>query len=365
MELKFPNKKSQSFILNNIKDTNLFTLNQNNSALIKGDNFKALATLINLGYSGKIDLVYIDPPYNTNQNFTISTGRSSTISRSASQVVAYGDKMSKPEYLEFIRERLVLIKELMSDKGSIYLHIDTKIGHYIKIIMDEVFGESNYLNDITRIKSNPKNFQRRAYGNQKDLVLFYAKNSNKNIFNNVKTKLDTKSSYKLYSKIDSAGRRYTTVPVHAPGVTTNGKTGQKWRNMSPPEGRHWRTDPEELEKLDKQGLIEWSKTNNPRMIKYADEHTGKKIQDIWEYLDPPYPKYPTEKNLAMLDMIISQSSNPDSIVLDCFAGSGTTLLSAIRQNRRWIGIDQSSHAIDAVKQKLGLVNYQFVDISKL
>ena len=89
------------------------------------------------------------------------------------------------EYLEFIRERLILMRELLSAKGSIYLHIDCKMVHYVKLIMDEVFGAENFLNDIARIKSNPKNFKRPAYGNQRDMVLFYAKNRGKNIFNNI------------------------------------------------------------------------------------------------------------------------------------------------------------------------------------
>lgn len=157
--------------------------------------------------------------------------------------------MTEEEYLEFIRERLILLKELMSDEGSIYLHIDCKIGHYIKIIMDEVFGEDNYMNDITRVKSNPKNFYRKAYGNEKDMILVYRKSHN-NIWNDIKISLEDKEIIKRFPKIDANGRRYTTIPLHAPGETQNGVTGQPWNGIPVPEGRHWRTDPKEFDKLD-------------------------------------------------------------------------------------------------------------------
>lgn len=140
--------------------------------------------------------------------------------------------------------------------------------------------------------------------------------------------------------------------------------------MLPPKGRHWRCSVEELERLDEAGLIEWSKTGNPRKINYADEHTSKKAQDIWEFKDPVNPTYPTEKNLDMLKFIVEASSNIDSIVMDCFCGSGSTLLAADICGRNWIGVDQSEIAIDIVTKKFeqesgifGLNKYNFVDLS--
>ena len=141
--------------------------------LIKSDNIKGLNYLLNKrDLKGKIDLVYIDPPFATGGNFTITDGRASTISNSKNGDIAYSDKLLGNDFLDFIRKRLLLLKELMSEQGSIYLHIDYKIGHYVKIIMDEVFGIENFRNDITRIKCNPKNFNRLGYGNVKDLILF-------------------------------------------------------------------------------------------------------------------------------------------------------------------------------------------------
>jgi adenine-specific DNA-methyltransferase len=148
------------------------------------------------------------------------------------------------------------------------------------------------------------------------------------------------------------GRQYTTVPIHAPGETQNGKSSEAFKGILPPAGRHWRTDVATLEQWDEAGLIEWSANGNPRKIIYADEREGMRVQDIWEFKDPQYPQYPTEKNADMLDLIVKTSSNENSIVLDCFCGSGTTLKAAQINNRRWIGIDKSDLAIRATKNKL-------------
>ena len=360
MNLDYAGKKSEKEILAKAKSLKKSVDNIDNSLLLKGDNFTALSSLLP-NYIGKIDLIYIDPPFNTNQTFTVEDERVSTISRKKNAIVAYSDQMTPSEYIEFMRERLILLRELLSDNGSIYLHIDTKMGHYIKVIMDEIFGIDNFKNDITRIKSNPKNFMRKAYGNQKDVIYFYAKNKDRNIFNNVTIQLDENDKAKMFKKIDENGRRYNTVPVHAPGET-NGKTGSEWRGMLPPSGRHWRTDPSELDKLDNLGLIEWSKNGVPRIKKFADEHKGKKIQDIWNYIDPAYPLYPTEKNLKMLEMIIEQSSNDDSIILDCFAGSGSTLFAAQNLGRKWIGIDQSDVSHKVIKKRFDKIAYEYLEL---
>jgi len=152
------------------------------------------------------------------------------------------------------------------------------------------------------------------------------------------------------------GKRYTTTPLHAPGETANGNTGKEWKGLMPPKGRHWRYDPSVLDELDEAGLIEWSKTGNPRKIIYADEAKtkGKRLQDIWEYKDPAYPSYPTEKNIELLRTIIKTSSVEGQMVFDCFCGSGTTLLAAHELKRNWIGIDNSQVAIQTVIKRLSL-----------
>jgi adenine-specific DNA-methyltransferase len=353
MELCYPEKKTREQIL---RDTPLCSFNQTiapeNNMLIKGDNLPVLQTLLqNHRLGGSVDLIYIDPPFATNTTFTIGEKRVSTISKSASDDVAYIDTLRGVELVEFIRERLIIARELLSDVGSLYLHIDYKIGHYIKIIMDEIFGVENFRNDITRIKCNPKNFERTAYGNIKDMILFYSKTKNI-IWNDPKIAFNSADKKKLFNKIDEKGRAYTTIPLHAPGETKQGATGAAFKGISPPVGRHWRCAPQELEELDAAHRIEWSSRGNPRKIIYADEKDGKKMQDIWAFKDYQHPRYPTEKNLVLLKTIVAASSREQSLVLDFFCGSGTTLIAARELNRRWIGVDQSEKAIAITKEKL-------------
>ncbi|MDR3183398.1 MAG: site-specific DNA-methyltransferase [Planctomycetaceae bacterium] len=331
--------------------------------LIHGENLTILKYLCGSGYAGKIDLVYIDPPFATGNTFRKGT-RSATVSSSIDDEIAYIDNQTGKEFLDFLRERLIVLKKLLSDSGSLYLHIDYKIGHYVKVMMDEVFGIENFRNDITRIKCNPKNFQRKGYSNFKDLILFYTKSENF-VWNEPLAERNETEIAKLFSKIDANGRRYTTNPLHAPGETRNGVTGKEWKGIKPPAGRHWRYAPSVLDELESQGLIEWSANGVPRKIIYADDYEQKRMQDIWEFKDPQHPDYPTQKNLEMLELILRTSSNADSIVLDCFCGSGTTLVAANNLNRCWIGIDQSGQAIETAKKRLddgGLFssNYRFI-----
>lgn len=326
----------------------------NNNILFEGDNLKAMRWLLDNGYEESIDLVYIDPPFATGSKFSVDkTGRVSTVSASKNGVVAYDDSLRGKDFIEYLKQRILLIHKLLSKKGSLYLHIDYKIGHYVKVMLDEVFGIENFKNDITRIKCNPKNFDRVGYGNIKDVIFFYTKGKDA-IWNNPRIPYTEEEIAKAYSKTDAHGRRYTTVPVHAPGETKDGKTNRPFKGLMPPKGRHWRCSVEELEALDRSGLIEWSKNGNPRKINYADEMLGKKAQDIWDFKDPMYPTYPTQKNLQMLQFIIDASSDRDSIVMDCFCGSGSTLMAAEMAGRKWIGVDRSAVAIDTTKSNLGL-----------
>jgi len=357
MELYYSGKKSVKEILNNTPICNLYEEIPAENLLIKGNNILVLQKLREK-YTNKIDLIYIDPPFSTNTTFTIGHERVSTISMSNSDDVAYVDNLKGFNYIEFIRERLIIARELLSDVGSIYLHIDYKIGHYIKIIMDEIFGINNFRNDITRIKCNPKNFKRKAYGNIKDMILFYSKTKNV-IWNDPKIPFTSNDKNRLFKKLDKNGRAYTTIPLHAPGETKNGVTATEFNDIKPPKGRHWRCDPKELEELNSTGLIEWSSNGNPRKIIYADEKYGKKMQDIWEFKDYQYPNYPTEKNIDLLKSIILASSNEGSVVLDFFCGSGTTLIAAQELNRNWIGIDQSEQAIKITKKRLSNIKKTF------
>lgn len=306
---------------------------------IFGDNLLVLKELL-FTHRNKVDLIYIDPPFGTGQDFN-----------SVENIKAYSDKLVDSVFLEFLRKRLILLRELLSEKGSIYLHIDKKIGHYVKIIMDEIFGYDNFINDITRIKCNPKNFARNAYGNYSDMILFYAKNRDNNIWNEVTEPMLEEKRKELFPKKHPKFGYYTTNPIHAPGKTIDGDTGKEWKGIMPPKGRHWRYNRDVLTELDNQGLIEWSEKGNPRKIVLASEHKGFKVQDVWEFKDKglSYVDYPTQKNHDLLERIILNSSNKNSIVLDCFAGSGSTLKIANKLNRKWIGIDNSTHSYETIK----------------
>lgn len=328
--------------------------------LVFGDNLRVMKSLLEMkGKRPSIRLAYIDPPFSSNHDFRSGSTRTSTISSSEEDKVAYSDTLVGSSYLEFLRKRLILIRELLAEDGSIYVHIDWKMGHYVKVIMDEVFGQEHFVNDIARVKCNPKNFDRKGYGNIRDMILFYSKSDNY-VWNGSLQDYSKEQIERLFPKVDGQGKRYTTNPLHAPGETKNGATGQPWRDMFPPKGRHWRYPPEVLEELDQKGLIEWSSKGNPRKKIFADDYQKRKTkrQDIWEFKDPPYPTYPTEKNLEMLNVIVEASSNPGDIVLDCFAGSGTTLLAAELAGRKWIGIDDSPVAIrSALKRVTSIEHY--------
>jgi adenine-specific DNA-methyltransferase len=342
--LQYSDKSDQFEVVHGIFHGELRTVEKTSgkspNKFIFGDNYFVLKKLLET-HSGKIDLVYIDPPFGTGQNFN-----------SIDEHSAYSDKLVDSEFLEFIRKRLFLLRELMSDAGSIYLHIDKKIGHYVKIVMDEVFGYQNFINDITRIKCNPKNFARNAYGNYSDMILYYAKNRDRQIWNDIKEPMTEEKRRELFPKKHPKLGHYTTNPIHAPGKTVNGDTGLEWKGLKPPKGRHWRYSRQVLDELDHHGLIEWSNTGNPRKIVLAKEHKGFKVQDVWEFKDKglSYVDYPTQKNYEMLERIIKNSSNEDSIVLDCFAGSGSTLKVANNLGRKWIGIDNSTHSLEVIKR---------------
>lgn len=313
--------------------------------LIFDDNLNAMQFLLQeKAYKNALDLIYIDPPFATNNTFRMG----STISASLSANVAYDDKFSLETYLEFLYYRFILMREMLSEKGSIYVHTDSKIGHYVKIVLDEIFGKERFINDITRIKCNPKNFAKKGYGNVKDSILFYSKGADF-IWNEVSQKVSQSDLAKRFNKRDEKGA-YTTIPLHAPGETKNGESGQEWNGLKPPKGRHWRCALSELDSLQKEGLIEWSKNGNPRKKIYAKDYGYKKIQDIWEFKDSQKVLYPTQKNTALLRQILLMSSNENSLVMDCFCGGGGFLQEASCLKRKFIGIDESAQAIAINKE---------------
>ncbi|MBE0507529.1 MAG: site-specific DNA-methyltransferase [Marinospirillum sp.] len=312
-------------------------------SFILADNFFGLNKLLE-NYSGKIRLIYLDPPYGTGMDF-----------QSRNLEHAYQDSFGTASWVEMIRRRLIIMRELLSSDGSIYIHIGHQMLFHLKIIMDEVFGPENFRNLITRRKCSSKNSTRKQYPNLHDYILFYSKSS-KWIFNQPKTPATEQWIEKEYPKSDNKGR-YKLVPIHAPG-TRNGETGKEWRGMLPPPGKHWQFTPAKLDEFDKNGEIHWSKTGNPRRKIYLEKNKAVPITDVWcQYKDAHHQSkmitgYPTEKNLEMLKMIVQASTNEGDIVLDPFCGSGTTIHAARDLDRHWIGIDQSFTAAKATIKRL-------------
>jgi adenine-specific DNA-methyltransferase len=311
--------------------------------LYYGDNLTVMTNLMNdKTIKGKIRLIYIDPPYATNSVFQTRKLQD-----------AYTDLLTGDNYVGFIRDRLLLMKELLANDGSIYVHLDNKMVFHIKVLMDEIFGASNFRSMITRKKCKSKNFTKNSFGNISDYILFYTK-SNNTVWNKQYEQWTDDKILKEYPFIEEGtGRRYKRVPIHAPG-TRNGETGKMWRGMMPPDGKHWQFTPDKLDELDKNGEIYWSNTGNPRRKVYLDESNGIAVQDIWlDYLDVNNQNthttgYPTEKNIDMLKRIILASSNKGDLVMDCFAGSGTTLVAADELERNWIGVDIGNEAIKVI-----------------
>lgn len=314
---------------------------KNSNKLFYGNNLNILMSLLD-EYRGKVTLIYIDPPFATNKVFN-----------SRSRKNAYQDTLIGWPYIEFMRERLLILKELLAENGSIYVHIDDNMAFELKLIMDEIFGRKNFRNLIVRKKCNPKNYTRKQYGNIADYILFYS-NSEEYVWNRPFTEWAPDKLKAEYPYLEeTTGRYFKKVPIHAPGIR-NGDTGLPWRGIDPPPGKHWQYKRSTLDKLDKEGEIYWSKNGNPRRKIYLDTNKGKAVQDIWLDVKDPHNQnvkitgYPTEKNPLLLERIVEASSNQNDIVLDCFAGSGTTLGAASKLNRKWIGIDSSFEAMESI-----------------
>jgi len=348
VSLNYYGKKTTSEILHS-PPAKLLEITQNNSQnkLIYADNLPVLANLAqDIAVAGKIRLIYIDPPFSTNTSF-----------HSRKLDHAYDDVRVGEEFIEFLRERIIFLHHLLAEDGSFYLHLDERMVFHFRIILDEIFGATQFRSCITRQKCHPKNYTKNSYGNIADYILFYTKSDNY-VWNRPVELWTEEKIAKEYQYVETnTGRRYKKVPIHAPGIRY-GETGKMWRGMSPPPGKHWQYTPDKLDELDAKGEIYWSATGNPRRKVYLDTNEGIPVQNIWLDLKDAYNQnvhttgYPTEKNEDILKRIILASSHEGDLVLDCFSGSGTTLATAAQLNRHWIGIDNSLQAIATTIQRL-------------
>jgi len=322
--------------------------------LIFGDNLQVLKTLLQMKQEGKLKnadgtpgvrLVYIDPPFATRQEF-----------RGSQDQKAYQDKIAGAKFLEFLRKRLVFLRELLSEDGSIYVHLDWKKGHYVKILMDEIFGENNFQNELIWQKIKSVKAQTLGYGNVTDYVLFYRK-SDGVLFKQIR--IPHKENYlnQMYRYVDQNGRRYRLHDFTQSGSGPARKFGVRGY-IEPPVGKHWIWSQEKIDEGIERGLIVFSKSGTPQIKRYLDEVEGEALNDLWNDVNPigsvsgERIGYPTQKPEALLERIIKASSNPGDLVLDCFAGSGTTLAVAEKLGRHWIGVDCGKLAIYTMQKRL-------------
>jgi adenine-specific DNA-methyltransferase len=326
--------------------------------LFHGDNKDVLAHLLASGFRGKVRLVYIDPPFDSGADYVrqVSLRGKKGLTKidaegySLGEQVQYSDIWANDNYLQFMFERLLLLKELLSSDGSIYLHCDWHRSHLLRLLLDEVFGPDGFRSQVVREKCNPKNYTNATFGNIHDILIVYSK-SDSPVWNRLYDERSADDVANDFPKVNPSGRRYKTAPLHAPGIRA-GETGQPWRGIAAPPGNHWRYVHRTLDQLDNDGLIEWSDNGNPRKIVFAENSSGYAVQDIWMGMKDTAGEYPTEKNPRLLARVISASSNEGDVVLDCFVGSGTTAGVAQALNRRWIACDVNKGAVQQTSRLL-------------
>lgn len=324
-----------------------------------GDNLQVMSHLLK-DYRGKIDLIYIDPPFDSKADYKKKIklkGKTIENDSSTFEEKQYGDIWTNDEYLQFIYERVVLCKELLSDDGCIYLHCDWHKSHYLRAILDEIFGVDNFRNEIIWQKTLSRKAQSSQFGNMHDTILFYSK-SNESTFNIIYEPRDKETTEKRFPYIDeTTGKRYVLDNFTQAGQGQPRYFGEKYGILAPPAGKHWIWSQERIDEGLKHGLIRFTSGNMPRLVRYETE--GLFAGDIWTSTEMMLHSqssedigYPTQKPEALIERIINASSNPGDIVFDCFMGSGTTQAVAMKLGRRFIGADINLGAIQTTTKRL-------------
>lgn len=308
--------------------------------LIRGDALHALTSLARLPefageYLGKVKLAYLDPPFNTQQSS-----------------FQYDDALEHSVWLTMMRDRLAQILELLAPDGSVYLHCDNSEGHYLKVLMDEVFGRKNFRNEIIWKRSTAHSDAkqgRKEYGNIHDVILFYSK-SDQWQWNSLHTAYESAYVEAKYTYVEEGtGRRYRLDNLTGPGGAAKGNPEYEVMGVT----RHWRYSREKMAELVAQGRVIQTRPGGvPQYKRYLDEMQGVPLQDLWTDINAVNSqaiealKFSTQKPEALVARILNASSNPGDIVLDCFLGSGTTAAVAQKTGRRWIGIESISETSD-------------------
>ena len=342
--------------------------------IIRGECVSACAYLKE--HDIKVDLVYIDPPFASGADYakTIYIRRNPKVAEAIKKAEEtledeelrtfeekmYGDVWNKEAYLNWMYENLMAIKSIMSDKASIFVHLDYHICHYVKILMDEIFGEENFINEIIWQKTYSSKKQSDSFGKVHDSIYFYSFN-NKPLINQLYLSA-AEGIEKRYNKIDENGRKYQSISLTQRGQGSPKKFGD--RIIAPPDGMHWIWSQENIDKAMAEGIITFTENNFPRYKKYFDEWdgNGNPVHDIWDDKDvAPINSwlsedtgYDTQKSEALLYRII-KSCTPDTqeiVVADFFGGSGVTAKVANDLNRKFIHCDIGINSIETTRDRL-------------
>lgn len=357
--------------------------NADSNMIIRGECVSACAYLKEQGI--QVDLVYIDPPFASGADYAkkVYIRRNPKVAKAIAQAEQeldidelkafeekmYGDVWDKEKYLNWMYENLMAIKSVMSETASIYVHLDYHIGHYVKILLDEVFGEAAFQNEIIW-KRTTSRAGSGYYNHIHDVLFFYTMSENafweQQYTPYTKDYLDT-----MFKHIDSDGRKWRESPLTAPGIRY-GSSGAEWRGFNPTnigKGRHW-TIPsfvreslsEEgksdtlvaLDELEAQGRIVWARggKGSPNFKQYVDDMAGVEIQSIWTDISGAEGDYTTQKPEALLNRIISSSSDSGFIVADFFGGSGVTAAVSNKLGRRFIHCDIGLNSIQTTRDRL-------------
>jgi hypothetical protein len=326
--------------------------------LVFGDNLQVLKTLMEMKGRGElrnadgsegIRLCYIDPPFATKREF-----------RGSGNQRAYRDKIEGAAFVEFLRRRLIFITELLAEDGTLYLHLDTKKVHYMKVVLDELLGEGNFRNEIIWKRADAHSDARGQggtdFGRIHDVILRYTK-GDLPIFHPQHLPLPESTADKWYRHVEEGtGRRYNKADITGPGGAAKGNPHYEIFGVT----RYWRYSKERMEQLIAEELVCQDRSGTvPYLKRYLDESPGVALQDIWTdipmlrgYTRGERTDYPTQKPEALLTRMIKASSNPGDLVLDCFSGSGTTAVAAERLGRRWIAVDCGKLAVYITQRRL-------------
>jgi len=334
--------------------------------LIWGDNKIILSSLKNgplreeIEAQGGLKLIYIDPPFDVGADFSMDIeigGDTFTKKPNILEEIAYRDTWGQgaESFIAMIYERPVLMRDLLAEDGSIYVHCDWRVNAYLRNVLDEILGKQAFSTEIIW-KRTTSHAQKQSFGIIHDLLLVYRKTSDSFIWNPQYEEHSKEYIEKYYSNTDESGRRYTldnlTATGSGPARIFFGKT------LEPPKGTHWRYSQENIDELSKQGLIVMTSNERPRFKRYLDTLRGRIVDALWDDLPNVNSQateavgYPTQKPEALLERIIKASSNEGDLVADFFCGSGTTAAVAERLGRKWIVADLGKFAIHTTRKRM-------------